>query len=85
MRLQKVVTNIVMPRMRCAPFVMNTGWRRERGVRFIHNPCGSEPARESGVPGETSVIVKPHSRAGSLPQGSIPQGIGAVFAFLYPG
>ncbi|MBA4272721.1 MAG: hypothetical protein C0438_06410 [Pseudomonas sp.] len=32
-------------------------------------PCGSEPARESGLSDTFELNDTPHSRAGSLPQG----------------
>ncbi|AXP01966.1 hypothetical protein DZG01_02820 [Pseudomonas fluorescens] len=35
----------------------------------IKNPCGSEPARDSGGSVNTTLADPPLSRAGSLPQG----------------
>ncbi|TDK52005.1 hypothetical protein E1508_23960 [Pseudomonas moraviensis] len=38
-------------------------------------PCGSEPARESGSSASQSATDTPPSRAGSLPQGRLHQGL----------
>ncbi|PYC06500.1 hypothetical protein DMX04_01310 [Pseudomonas koreensis] len=57
----------------------NSIWRQRRGsiaADFILEvepspPCGSEPARESGVSFNTSLTDPSYSRAGSLPQGVV--------------